>query len=88
MYSNSKEQISLEEAYRMVHTEEFDSLVDLGKEIVQNDNPSQVRSELSKWAFAIGEVLGDSELFASQSDADLFISSEMMGIEKFKNTNN
>lgn len=87
MYSNSKEQISLEEAYKTVYTtEEMDSLVDLGQEIVQNDNPSQVKSELAKWAFAIGEVLGDGELFMSESDANAFISSEMMSIEKFKNT--
>lgn len=86
MYSNSKEQVSLEEAYRMVHTEEMDSLVDLGQEIVQNDNPSQVKSELAKWAFAIGEVLGEGELFQSESSAAAFIASEMMNIEKFKNT--
>ena len=85
MYSNSKEQVSLEEAYRMVHTEEMDSLVDLGQEIVQNDSPSQVKSELAKWAFAIGEVLGDGKFFESESHAASFISSEMMNIEKFKN---
>jgi hypothetical protein len=83
MYSNSKEQVSLEEAYKMVHTEEFDSLVDLGQQIVQNDNPSQVKSELAKWADAIGDVLGDSKLdgnnlmFNDQYTSADFISNAM-----------
>jgi hypothetical protein len=91
MYSNSKEQVSLEEAYKMVHTEEFDSLVDLGQQIVQNDNPSQVKSELAKWADAIGDVLGDSKLdgnnlmFNDQYTSADFIS-QAMSNSTFKNS--
>jgi hypothetical protein len=121
MYSNSREQVSLEEAYRRVHLEEKEdscdcecakdgcdcaecedcfknsakgedkkeevkeSLVDLGTAIVQNDNPSQVVSELGRWAFAIGSAIATGSLFANKEKAAEYVA-ELMHIPKFNST--
>jgi negative regulator of replication initiation len=123
MYSNSKEQVSLEEAYRRVHLEEKEetecdcdcedakngcdcgecegcfknsakgekkeqvkeSLVDVGTAIVQSESPSQVVSDLARWAFAIGGAIATGTLFANQNKAAEYIS-ELMHIPKFNQT--